>query len=445
MMAFDGSASRRRVDSNGFMHVESPFTKEAVNEYWGYEIPGWEALGLDPARLYRGYRPAEELERAAGTFNGLPLLLEHYPVDSHTPQKEHLVGSLGSSARFERPYLYNVLSITDADGIEAVESERYRQLSAAYSFEPEFTPGAFDGELYDFIMRNIKGNHVALVEEGRAGPDVAVADAQTVKAVKEERSMSVVNALLEGLKNLVGVAQQAQAQEAVEGEAPAEGVVTPPPVPNEEPQKEAQAGQEGAPPPEEKQADQDPGAEALAWLDAQPDQEGAAKVRALIASLLPPAPTDSDPEEAKPADDEPEAKAGDGEEGPPKAQDVAKDSRLMSRLRARLAFDAAGIRRGQESVKAQIRRELTRELQDKVSAADAVRPLTGPLQALAFDSAADIYVYALARDGFKATTRDAAALKDLALMRVKAREAKAAPPSKAGGLLGRFPGLSRIN
>jgi hypothetical protein len=38
------------------------------------------------------------------------------------------------------------------------------------------TPGEFEGKAFDGVMRNILGNHVALVEEGRAGPDVFVGD-----------------------------------------------------------------------------------------------------------------------------------------------------------------------------------------------------------------------------------------------------------------------------
>ena len=37
-------------------------------------------------------------------------------------------------------------------------------------------PGIYDGESYDFVQRNIRGNHIALVKEGRSGPDVAVKD-----------------------------------------------------------------------------------------------------------------------------------------------------------------------------------------------------------------------------------------------------------------------------
>lgn len=36
------------------------------------------------------------------------------------------------------------------------------------------TPGSFQGECYDGVMRDMIGDHMALVKEGRAGPEVAV-------------------------------------------------------------------------------------------------------------------------------------------------------------------------------------------------------------------------------------------------------------------------------
>ncbi len=36
--------------------------------------------------------------------------------------------------------------------------------------------GSFNGKMYDFIQRGIRGNHIALVDEARMGPDIAVLD-----------------------------------------------------------------------------------------------------------------------------------------------------------------------------------------------------------------------------------------------------------------------------
>lgn len=91
-IVFD-KASARSFDSNGFLHVLAcPITKETVNPYYGYEIPGSEELGLDPEKIYYGYRSGEELQKALASANGIPLLLDHYIDSAESPQKEHRVG-----------------------------------------------------------------------------------------------------------------------------------------------------------------------------------------------------------------------------------------------------------------------------------------------------------------------------------------------------------------
>lgn len=179
-MVFDTSAleTARTMDENGYLHVAvSNITKEQVVPYVGETIPNWRGLGLNPKRTYQIYRPAEELAKAAETFNGLPLSLDHWTMDASSMPKEKIVGSLGTDAKFDAPYLTNSLTVTDADAIRRIESGEFRDLSAGYLCDVEMTGGRFNGKFYDGVMRNIRGNHVALVREGRAGHDVRVADA----------------------------------------------------------------------------------------------------------------------------------------------------------------------------------------------------------------------------------------------------------------------------
>ena len=80
-MAFDAK-SVRSIDSNGFMHIKySPFTKEQVAPYYGREIPGWEAAGLQADKTYYGYRSAEELSKpeTVESLNGIPVQFRHHP------------------------------------------------------------------------------------------------------------------------------------------------------------------------------------------------------------------------------------------------------------------------------------------------------------------------------------------------------------------------------
>lgn len=180
-MAFD-STSVRWKDDSGYLHVDvSHITKAAVNPYYGSEIPDAEILGLERGKIYMGLRDPEELKKSLNTWKGLPLHIEHHIDSADNPQKLTRVGSIGTDVKWNAPYVDAPLTIWDGEAIRAVESGQYKELSCAYRYEPDFTAGEYEGKKYDFVMRNIRGNHVALVEEGRAGPDVVVADSALKK------------------------------------------------------------------------------------------------------------------------------------------------------------------------------------------------------------------------------------------------------------------------
>lgn len=173
------AATARKKDENGFLHVlDNPVTREQVAEYWGHEIPGHEELGLEADKVYRMYRPAAELEKAAASINRLPIYLRHQSVDSLHPEKDKIIGSMGSDARFDGEFLRVSLCFVDEAAIRLIEEREMVELSLAYWYQPDMTPGEWNGQQYDGIMRAIRGNHLALVEEGRAGPQVAVRDSK---------------------------------------------------------------------------------------------------------------------------------------------------------------------------------------------------------------------------------------------------------------------------
>lgn len=185
MLAFDSYRLEtcREKDCNGFLHVAlCNITKEQVVPYYGREIPNYKELGFLPDEIYYGYRPADELKKGAETFNNLPLLDKHIEDGAEKEDaKKHRVGSLGDKVKFNAPYLQNSLIVYDQKAIDKVEDGTQKELSCAYRYEPIKQSGEFGGQRYDFVMTNIRGNHVALVEEGRAGSDVVVADENTIK------------------------------------------------------------------------------------------------------------------------------------------------------------------------------------------------------------------------------------------------------------------------
>ena len=176
-MDFQSLTTVRHIDNNGHLIVDRTcITKAAINPYLGKEIPNWQALGLDQNKVYMLLRCPTELQRALPTFQGLQLLERHTPVSSEEPEKDSTVGSIGTVVEMDGDNVYSSLRVYDQNAIDLIESEKLNQLSAGYAYTADMTGGEWNGEHYDGVMRNIHGNHVALVERGRIGEDAIIAD-----------------------------------------------------------------------------------------------------------------------------------------------------------------------------------------------------------------------------------------------------------------------------
>lgn len=184
--------SARTYSPDGHLHVaSSPISKANVCEYFGREIPDAEGLGLQPDRKYRLLRHPDELKKAVPTFNNLPILSQHVPVTADEYPQELVIGSTGTDAAFDGTYLTNSLVFWPKEAIEEIENEEKKELSSAYRYRADMTPGRYEGAPYDGVMRDIVGNHVAKVKEGRAGSDVVVGDSKPPKfRIEQENPMT---------------------------------------------------------------------------------------------------------------------------------------------------------------------------------------------------------------------------------------------------------------
>lgn len=193
-------ASVRRYDADGMLHVSlTPVSKANVCVYYGKEIPDAEILGLEPNKAYRLLRDPEELRKAVPTFNNKPVLNQHIGVSVVDPPKEAIIGSTGESAEFDGIYLKNSMVIWDVDSIMGIETERQKENSSSYRWRPDMTPGVYEGEAYDGVMRDIVCNHVAIVPSGRAGPDVFVYDSKPTGSILmtlKDKLMAVIKPYL---------------------------------------------------------------------------------------------------------------------------------------------------------------------------------------------------------------------------------------------------------
>lgn len=186
--------SVRSFDQDGRLRVEvAHICKANICPYRGEEIPGFEELGLEPDKVYQLLRDPGELERAVESANTIQIMKKHVPVSADDPQQWDTVGATGSTATWNDPYIDNSLVVWVKDAIDDIESEEKRELSPGYHYVPDMTSGTWNGEPYDGVMRDIKFNHVALVEQGRQGTDIVVGDSAA------EINWTILEQALEGL------------------------------------------------------------------------------------------------------------------------------------------------------------------------------------------------------------------------------------------------------
>lgn len=102
-------------------------------------------------------------------------LTDDHPTTKVTPAnaKELQVGSLGEELKTDAYRVSAPISITRKDTIDRILNGK-RALSCGYDCDVEITSGTWMGMDYDAIQRNIRYNHVAVVDAGRAGDDAVM-------------------------------------------------------------------------------------------------------------------------------------------------------------------------------------------------------------------------------------------------------------------------------
>lgn len=421
-LAFDKSA--RRIDADGRLHVDrSHISKATVNPYYGREIPGYVELGLQADKVYNLLRDPVELEKAAPTFARLPILSEHVPVTVDSPQPDLVVGAIGSDVVFNAPYLDADICVWDSVSIAGIETDKVRELSCAYRYVPVMEPGEFEGVAYDGRMTQIQGNHLALVEVGRAGPDVIVADSNPFKKDTAMRMTKLGKALFAALSAASPVLAADSALPALVGSAnrknfkkdevkaklmALDGDMDPQQIDNV---IDALLDVEQSPTPMETPqaaADESPADKLRTLLAGKVDED---TLNAALA-LIPTAPAAVDEESGA-------------------AVEATKKDEVLPQAAMDAALQAYG-------------KKLRAELREAAEAARDVRDVVGDV--IGMDSAAEVYAFAL--DHMKIDRKDVEGVAALrALFRVasaKSEKAPAVAQDSAANVSARFPGLSRI-
>lgn len=169
-------------DDNGFwLCNDSNISKVGVFAYLGREI----SPKLEADKVYYVYRPAEELfsKETIDSFKSVvPLTDEHEMLGKdYTPAESKGVEGVVFDPHPSDDGLYlkgNVKIFSER--MKHLLNRGKKELSMGYFCDYDLTAGEFNGQHYDVVQRNLRANHVALVDRGRSGSDVRVFDRAVV-------------------------------------------------------------------------------------------------------------------------------------------------------------------------------------------------------------------------------------------------------------------------
>jgi len=162
-----------RTTQDGYLVGEVKIARTGIQVYQAGEVGR-------TGKPIRVYRPEAEVfdEASMASMAHRPVTVDHPSDMVDASNWKHLaVGQTGGQVKRDGDYVMVPMVVMDADAINSIRQGK-RQLSVGYTANLDFTHGITDsGEEYDAIQTNIRGNHVAIVNSGKAGSQARIGDA----------------------------------------------------------------------------------------------------------------------------------------------------------------------------------------------------------------------------------------------------------------------------
>lgn len=196
-----GTLKNVQKTPQGGFRVDAALTRTGIFKYTQHD-----------GSVVNELRPGEEVFAAESlaTLPDAPVTVGH-PGDSVSPDNhnEHAQGHVRDVRKDGELLAANVV-IQGRRAIQAIEGG-IREVSCGYTCRIDETPGVLpSGERYDRVQRGIRYNHVALVDEGRAGPQVRLRlDSDGNQNATKENTMKVER--IDGVEYEIGTPAHAHA------------------------------------------------------------------------------------------------------------------------------------------------------------------------------------------------------------------------------------------
>jgi hypothetical protein len=123
-------------------------------------------------------------------------------VNGHPPErlvnadnaKRLSVGYTGEIVENNYPYIISNLIVTDKNAVNDIKEKRKNELSLGYTVDLIPEEGNYFGEPYEFRQTNIRYNHLALVDQARAGPEAKIVlDGNDAEEILKEEAVVANN------------------------------------------------------------------------------------------------------------------------------------------------------------------------------------------------------------------------------------------------------------
>lgn len=201
MQLFDAvTLGEPRLTRDGYLVADARIARTGVQLYRGKEADPDNAHGQRDAAVVRVLRPEAEVfaTDAMASFAHRPVTNDH-PAESVSASnwKAHSVGMTGADIARDGSFVRVPMVVMDQAAIADVQAGK-RELSCGYTCDLKWEPGTTaDGQAYDAIQTNIRGNHLAIVSAGRAGHDCRLGDGALDQ--KGVRHMALKTIIVDGL------------------------------------------------------------------------------------------------------------------------------------------------------------------------------------------------------------------------------------------------------
>ena len=196
-MIFLDKSSKRTKDENGFLTIkDNPIAVAGVFEYLHSEL-----FENGEDRVVKVYRDFEDLKAVKDKFSKMPIMFNHKWVGDESNQVD---GAISEDIRIDEKNLSLIsdLTIYNPELVEAIENDKIIELSPGYTGEVVEEKGRFNGQSYDYRQIPNITNHLAVVENGRAGGSLKIQDSKI--KINEREDMKVEDKkFLDTLKRLL--------------------------------------------------------------------------------------------------------------------------------------------------------------------------------------------------------------------------------------------------